>query len=60
MAIEKIQDLFDRDIHRDIREVIKVDQTDEAVIRNEIEEYIVTRTIRDSLVEILERYREAP
>lgn len=60
MAIEKIQDLFVRDIHRDIREVIKVDQTDETVIRTEIEEYIVTRTIRDSFIEILERYREAP
>jgi len=59
MAIEKIQRLFDLDIHRDIREVIKVDQTDEAVIQTEIKEYIVTRSIRESFVEILERYREA-
>ena len=41
MANQKIEDLFARDIHRDIREVIKVDQTDEKVIRDEIEEYIV-------------------
>ena len=60
MASEKIQELFDLDIHRDIREVIKVDQTDEAVIQSEIQEYIVTHSIRDSFVEILERYREAP
>ena len=45
MPDQKIKDIFLRDIHRDIREVIKVDQTDENVIRGEIEEYIVTKTI---------------
>ena len=45
MTLKYIKELFARDIHREIREVIKVDQTDESVIRGEIEEYIVTKTI---------------
>lgn len=55
-----IKDIFARDIHREIREVIKVDQTDDAVIRDEIEEYIVTKTILSNFVEILEAYSESP
>ncbi|QDV62033.1 BREX system P-loop protein BrxC [Crateriforma conspicua] len=56
MAQQYIKDIFARDIHRDIREVIKVDQTDEEVIRSEIGEYIVTRTILSNFIEILESY----
>ena len=59
MAEKHIQELFARDIHRDIREVIKVDQTDEEVIRAEINEYIVTKTILNNFVEILDAYSEA-
>lgn len=60
MPIAHIKDIFARDIHREIREVIKVDQTDEQVIRDEIAEYVVTKTIRDNFIEILENYAEAP
>ncbi|MDA1054490.1 MAG: BREX system P-loop protein BrxC [Planctomycetota bacterium] len=60
MSAQKIKDIFARDIHRDIREVIKVDQADEKVIRDEIEEYIVTKTILSNFVEILEAYCTAP
>ena len=60
MAPQYIKDIFARDIHRDIREVIKVDQADEEVIRTEIGEYIVTKTILNNFVEILEAYCEAP
>lgn len=60
MALKLIKELFARGIHRDIREVIKVDQTDEGVIRGEIEEYIVTKTILSNFVEILEAYSAAP
>ncbi len=60
MAPQHIKDIFARDIHRDIREVIKVDQADEEVIRAEIGEYIVTKTILSNFVEILEAYSEAP
>ncbi|HAA69842.1 MAG TPA: BREX system P-loop protein BrxC [Planctomycetaceae bacterium] len=56
MSDGKIKDIFSRDIHRDIREVIKVDQTDEDVIRDEIGEYIVTKTILENFVEVLEAY----
>lgn len=55
-----IKDIFARDIHREIREVIKVDQTDDDVISDEIEEYIVTKTILSNFVEILEAYCESP
>lgn len=55
-----IKDLFAGDIYRRIEEVIKVDQTDELVIREEIGEYIVTNTIRDHFREILDQYNETP
>ncbi|MFH1924677.1 MAG: BREX system P-loop protein BrxC, partial [Planctomycetota bacterium] len=60
MAVEKIKDVFARNIHRPIREVIKVDQTGEEVIRDEIGEYVVTRTILANFTDILEAYSEAP
>jgi len=55
-----IKDLFASDIHRRIEEVIKVDQTDEQIIEEEIQEYVVTDNIKDHYVEILESYRETP
>ena len=57
---QQIKDLFAGDIYRRIEEVIKVDQTDEQVIREEIGEYIVTNTIRDHFREILDQYSETP
>lgn len=60
MATQKIKDIFARDIHRDIREVIKVDQADEEVIRGEISEYVVTKTILSNFIEILEAYSASP
>src|SRR5665811_2488766 len=58
MSHAPISSLFASDITRDIEEVIKVDQTDETVIRSEIDEYIVTDAIAGHYVEILERYDE--
>ena len=61
-----INSLFANDIHRRIEEVIKVDQTNEAIIKSEIDEYIVTDAIAEHYVEILERselkcrYQAAP
>ena len=60
MADTLIKDLFFGDIHRRIEEVIKVDQTDEQIIQEEISEYIVTDAIRNHYIEILERYWETP
>ena len=55
-----IRELFSRDIDRRIEEVIKVDQTDEAILREELEEYVVTRSIKRSYLEILEEYAQRP
>lgn len=55
-----IRDLFASNISRRIEEVIKVDQADEQIIRDELAEYVVTDSIRDRMTEILERYAETP
>jgi len=55
-----IRELFSRDIDRKIEEVIKVDQTDEAILREELEEYVVTKSIRKFYLEILEEYAQRP
>lgn len=55
-----IQDLFANDISRRIEEVIKVDQDDEQIIRDELSEYVVTDSIRERLGEILDAYAETP
>src|SRR5690349_2224901 len=55
-----IKTLFANDIHRRIEEVIKVDQTDEEIILDEINEYVVTDAIRAHYTGIFEAYREAP
>ncbi len=60
MPTDHIKDIFARRIDREIREVIKVDQTDEGVIREEIAEYVATKTISGHFVDILESYAESP
>ena len=55
-----IKTLFANDIRRRIEEVIKVDQTDEEIIRDEINEYVVTDAIRAHYTGIFEAYRETP
>ena len=45
--METIRTLFAKPIERKIEEVIKVDQTDEQTVLTELEEYIVTDSIRD-------------
>ena len=60
MTATTIKDLFANDISRRIEEVIKVDQTDEQIIRDELGEYVVTDSIRGHLTEVLESYWETP
>src|ERR1039457_1296181 len=60
MAVTTIRDLFASDISREIEEVIKVDQADEHIVREEIAEYIATDSIRSHFRRILERYWETP
>jgi hypothetical protein len=57
---ERIKALFASDVHRRIEEVIKVDQTDEEILRDEINEYVVTNSLRSHYTGILEAYREMP
>lgn len=58
MAEALIKSLFAGDIYRRIEEVIKVDQADEAIIKSEIEEYVLTDAIRDHYRKILNDYWE--
>ena len=60
MTATTIKDLFANDISRRIEEVIKVDQADQQIIRDELAEYVVTDSIRGHLTEVLERYWETP
>lgn len=60
MTTQPIETLFANDIHRRIEEVIKVDQTDEDILREEINEYVVTDAIRSHYTGIYEAYRETP
>ena len=60
MSEPLIRELFASDITRHIEEVIKVDQTDEEVIRDEIAEYVATDAIKRHYTDTLERYRETP
>jgi hypothetical protein len=60
MTTKNIRDLFASDISRGIEEVIKVDQADEHIIREELAEYVVTDSIRSRFQEIFDRYWETP
>ncbi len=52
----QIKELFSREIERDIKEVIKVD--DRQSVLSEVEEYVPTDHITDELVETLEVYQD--
>src|SRR5882724_5511117 len=60
MTTALIKSLFANDIHRRIEEVIKVDQTDDDILRDEINEYVVTDAIRSYYTNIFDAYRETP
>jgi hypothetical protein len=59
MTTQPIKSLFANDIHRRIEEVIKVDQTSDDILRDEINEYVVTDAIR-LLAGIFDAFRETP
>ena len=52
-----IKSLFDSDIDRRIEEVIKVDQADETIIRDELREYVVTDSIRAHFRDVFDHYQ---
>lgn len=55
----RIHDMFERDIDRDINGVIKIDQADEAVIEQELSEYVVTRELRGHFSTFFDAYERA-
>lgn len=60
MSDQVIKSLFDRPIDRRIEEVIKVDQTQDEVLCDEIDEYVVTDAIGKHYTKVLESYLETP
>jgi hypothetical protein len=52
-----IKEMFQKDIERDIKGVIKVAQTDEKHIYQELDEYVVTRELKRHLAKFYENYQ---
>lgn len=59
MTTSAIRELFSGQIDRKIEEVIKVDQNDVGVVRQEIDEYILTESIERNMLKVLEGYRQS-
>ncbi|WP_144744499.1 BREX system P-loop protein BrxC [Enorma burkinafasonensis] len=55
----RIKDMFERDIDRNINGVIKVDQTSEEIIEQELSEYVVTRELRGHYATFYHAYCQA-
>ena len=54
-----IKDMFERDIDRSINGVVKVAQEDEAAVRQELDEYVVTRELGRHFATFFEAYERA-
>lgn len=54
----KIQELFYKEIDRDIKGVIKIGQYDDENIRQELEEYVVTRELRTHIDKFFTSYKK--
>lgn len=54
-----IQDIFKKEIHRPINGVVQAGQIDEQTIQTELEEYVVTAEILDSLKVFYKNYEKA-
>lgn len=54
------KDLFAGNISRRIEEVIKVDQDDEQIVREELAEYVVTAALRKHFTGVFDAYAETP
>lgn len=51
-----IRDMFQDDINRQINGVIKVDQSAEDVVRQEVKEYIITRELKKHIITFFNFY----
>lgn len=58
--MKTIRDLFSRPIDRRIEEVIKVDQSDEATVLDELQEYVITESIGDHFTAVYKAIADAP
>jgi hypothetical protein len=58
--MKTIGELLSRDLDRKIEEIIKVDQTDEQSVYDEITEYVATDSIKSQYAELLKAIAEAP
>ena len=50
----KIQDLFERNIHRRINGVVKADQIDDASVWQELDEFVITRELTRHMGDLIE------
>ena len=55
----KIRDIFEKNIGRQINGVIKVNQNDESVIKQEVGEYVITNELRKHFVQFFNFYGDA-
>ncbi len=55
----RIQDMFERDIDRDINGVVKVAQEDESAVEQELSEYVVTRELARHFADFFGAYEHA-
>jgi len=58
--MQTIRDLLERDLDKKIEEIIKVNQTDEQTVYEELTEYIVTKNIRDHYTSTLDAIAKGP
>ena len=54
-----IRNMFKSDINRDINGVIKMNTSNEKVLKQELEEYVVTKELRRHFVNFYDRYEES-
>lgn len=55
----KIQNMFKDDINRKINGVIKVDQSGDEVIYQELKEYVITKELRKHISTFFDAYSES-
>lgn len=54
----RISDLFEKDIHRGIQGVVKIGQDSEDIVREELDEYVVTKELNRHFDRFFENYRK--
>lgn len=55
----QIQQLFEKDINRSINGVVKVSQDDEALVSQELTEYVITTELARHFADFFENYTAA-